>query len=227
MKKILTLLSIPILFVVFSFPVVALSPKALHYTTRLMAAFSSFQELVVQIILWFVFFTVAAFGAYFIANTLILINNNRQYRYLIGIDDGVKTASELSLQKHTLKNVKSAEKRLVLLGAVIAFFALLCLVLSASLYLEPSLIARVWPVIYYGVAILIFLIIVYTILFVIERIQYSSLPKGDLAAVQLYNRLQIVKNRLKLFVICIMLLIALYFALLITVARSVTDATHL
>lgn len=225
MKTFLIILSIPVLIVLFALPVLALSTDAISHTVKLAATLAGLEEIIVEIILWFVFFTVAAFYIYFVANTVILIDNNRLYRNLLSIADDRKTKEEEYFQKKALANIKSAEKRLVALGVIIALFTLICIALSSYLYLNPSILENMWSIIYYGVGILSLLIILYGLAFVFQKIKYASLPKDDLTSQRLKGKIQTIKKRLKFFLLCIMLLILLYFALLVVITKGVQDIT--
>jgi len=225
MKKILVIISIPIAFALLSLPVLALSDDAMTLTIRFAQTIASFKDLIMEVVLWFVFFTLAAFFIYFMANTIILIDNNRRYRYFIHIDEKFKTKKDKLFQNKTLFNIKSAEKRLILLGVIISIFILMYIVLSAYLYLDTPIVQHTWLVIYYGIAILTMLIIFYGLIYAFRKIQYSSFPEGDSAKPRLYASLTLIKKRLKFFVITIMLLIMLYMALLTVIAKGVTDLT--
>lgn len=204
----------------------ALSSKAAaEYTLKVIAPLVALHTIVAEVVLWLIFFTVMSLGTYFIANTLILINNNRRYRFLAALEDSQKNAGEKLLETAALENVKSSERRLVLFGAIIVFFVILCFILSAYLYLAPSILEKMWSVIYYGVSLLAVLTIIYAVAFVVEKIKYRSLPKGELEAARLYGNIQTIKNRLKLFIIAIMLLVLIYLALLVAIAKGVQEAS--
>ena len=80
-----------------------------------------------------------------------------------------------------------------------------------------------WPIIYYSVGGLAILVTLYSIAFVARRLQYANLPKDEPSAKRLYSRIGVIKQRLKLFVLCIMLLILVYITLLIVIARGVKN----
>jgi len=223
MRKIIIFVGIPIAFVLLSLPVLALSDEALSYTIKLANTLAQFREVTFKLILWFIFLTVAAFATYFITNTMILIDNNRRYRYLLRMDDNQKTRELRHQQKVALTNVKFSEKRLVMIGAIIAFFVFLYVVFSAYFYLDPSIVENMWPVIYYCVGVLVIIIILYSVTFAVHKVQYASLPKDEPEAIRIYSKIQLIKQRLKLFVLSIMLLILIYFTLLVVIVRGVKD----
>jgi ABC-type multidrug transport system permease subunit len=178
---------------------------------------------IIEIFLWFIFITLASFVTYFVVNTFILISNNRWYRQQLHKKPEEKSEQAKERMVKILAAVKTAEKRLGLLGAIIVFFIIAYLILSSYVYLPTQVREHMWQVIYYGVGFLTLLIIFYSISYLSQKMQLNGLPDDDLQKGRIFSNIDRTKRKLKILILIVFSLIMTYLVLLVTIMKEISQ----
>lgn len=204
-----------------------ISVQAATYSQKVTIAIDDINAFIIEILLWFIFITVSSFVTYFIVNTFILISNNRRYRQLFHANDSQKTETEKKLQHRTLTAIKAAETRLGMLGIIIACFIAAYVLLSSYIYLEPEVREQMWQIIYYAVGGLAFVIIVYAVAWLTQKVKYNRLLPDDLQRIRITATVESIKKRLKILLLIIISLILAYLVLLVTIVKGVQQLSRI